>query len=78
MNGIGVRGGVPPEVREAQIARLAEFLKGDHGLREWRPPRVSPSGGQVRPARRRGTEGLAGGMAAGHGGVQGCLRPAAR
>jgi hypothetical protein len=36
MNGIGVRGGDPPEVQEAQIARLAEFAKGDDRLREWR------------------------------------------
>jgi hypothetical protein len=36
MNGIGVRGGRPPEVQEAQIARLAAFLKGDDRLREWR------------------------------------------
>lgn len=36
MNGIGVRGGDPPEVQEAQIARLAEFAKGDDRLREWK------------------------------------------
>jgi hypothetical protein len=36
MNGIGVRGGGPPEVQEAQIARLIEFMKGDDRLREWR------------------------------------------
>ncbi|OBH88763.1 hypothetical protein [Mycobacterium sp. E2733] len=35
MNGIGVRGGAPPEVQEAQIARLAEFAKGDSRLRHW-------------------------------------------
>ena len=34
MNGIGVRGGSPLEVREAQIARLAEFAKGDDRLRD--------------------------------------------
>ena len=36
MNGIGVRGGSPPEVREAQLARLAAFAKGSPRLREWR------------------------------------------
>jgi hypothetical protein len=36
MNGIGVRGGSPPEVQEAQIARLAAFAKGDDRLRGWR------------------------------------------
>ena len=36
MNGIGVRGGAPPEVQEEQIARLAAFAKGDDRLREWR------------------------------------------
>jgi hypothetical protein len=36
MNGIGVRGGSPPEVQEAQIARLAAFAKGDDRLRDWR------------------------------------------
>lgn len=36
MNGIGVRGGSPPEVQEAQIARLVEFAKGDDRLREWK------------------------------------------
>ena len=35
MNGIGVRGGMPPEVQEAQIARLAAFGRGDDRLREW-------------------------------------------
>jgi hypothetical protein len=35
MNGIGVRGGSSPEVREAQIARLMEFAKHVQGLREW-------------------------------------------
>ena len=33
MNGIGVRGGSPPEVTEKQIARLVEFAKGDDRLR---------------------------------------------
>jgi hypothetical protein len=36
MNGIGVRGGAPPEVQEEQIARLAAFAKGDDRLRDWR------------------------------------------
>ncbi len=36
MNGIGIRGGAPPDVQEAQVARLAAFLQGDHDLREWR------------------------------------------
>ncbi len=36
MNGIGIRGGSPPEVQEAQVARLVEFLKGDGRLRDWR------------------------------------------
>jgi hypothetical protein len=35
MNGIGVRGGAPPEVQEEQIARLVAFAKGDDRLREW-------------------------------------------
>ncbi|WP_231988569.1 hypothetical protein [Mycobacterium sp. 1274761.0] len=36
MNGIGVRGGVPPEVQREQIARLAAFARGDDRLRRWR------------------------------------------
>ena len=36
MNGIGVRGGSPPDVQAAQIARLAAFAKGDDRLREWK------------------------------------------
>jgi hypothetical protein len=36
MNGIGVRGGSPPEVQDEQIARLWTFLKGDDRLREWK------------------------------------------
>ncbi len=35
MNGIGVRGDAPPEVRERQLARLVEFARGDR-LRDWR------------------------------------------
>jgi hypothetical protein len=35
MNGIGVRGDAPPEVRERQVAQLVEFARGDR-LREWR------------------------------------------
>jgi len=36
MNGIGVRGGAPPEVSEEQLFRLVEFAKGHQNLREWR------------------------------------------
>ncbi len=36
MNGIGVRGGAPTEVTQEQIARLAEFARGDDRLRTWR------------------------------------------
>jgi hypothetical protein len=36
MNGIGVRGGVPPEVLNWQIERLGAFERGDDRLREWR------------------------------------------
>jgi hypothetical protein len=36
MNGIGVRGGDPPEVQEAQIARLVAFGRGGESLREWK------------------------------------------
>jgi hypothetical protein len=36
MNGIGVRGGAPPEIQKRQIARLAEFARGDERLRDWR------------------------------------------
>lgn len=36
MNGIGVRGGDPPEVQEAQIDRLLEFAKGDNRLQQWK------------------------------------------
>ncbi|CAA0138251.1 Uncharacterised protein [Mycolicibacterium vanbaalenii] len=36
MNGIGVRGGTPPEIRERQIAKLVEFTRGDGRLRAWR------------------------------------------
>ena len=35
MNGIGVRGGSPPEVQDEQIARLVAFAKGDNRLRDW-------------------------------------------
>ena len=35
MNGIGIRGGAPPEVIKQQAARLAEFAKAG-GLTEWR------------------------------------------
>lgn len=36
MNGIGIRGGAPPEVRERQTAALVKFAKGDGRLRTWR------------------------------------------
>jgi hypothetical protein len=36
MNGIGVRSGVQPGVRDRQVARLAEFGRGDSRLRAWR------------------------------------------
>jgi plasmid stabilization system protein ParE len=36
MNGIGVRGGAPPEVRKRQITQLAAFAGGDERLRDWR------------------------------------------
>lgn len=36
MNGIGVRGGSPPDVAKAQLERLAEFARGREGLRRWR------------------------------------------
>jgi hypothetical protein len=36
MNGIGVRGGSPPEVRAEETARLMEFVRGDGRLREWK------------------------------------------
>lgn len=36
MNGIGVRGGAPPDVQERQTARLVEFARGDGRMRSWR------------------------------------------
>jgi hypothetical protein len=36
MNRIGVRSSAPPDVRDQQVARLAEFGKGDSRLRNWR------------------------------------------
>ncbi|WP_235733761.1 hypothetical protein [Mycolicibacterium austroafricanum] len=36
MNGIGVRSGAPPEVRNEQLAQLQEFVRGDIRLRDWR------------------------------------------
>ncbi len=35
MNGIGIRGGQPPEVREEQIGKLVAFARGDDRLRTW-------------------------------------------
>ena len=36
MNGVGVRGGAPLEVRERQVTRLVAFARGDGRLRDWR------------------------------------------
>jgi hypothetical protein len=36
MNGIGIRGGASPEVQEAQLQRLTEFITGNGGLGDWR------------------------------------------
>jgi hypothetical protein len=36
MNGIGVRGGSPPDVQDEQMAELWAFLRGDDRLREWK------------------------------------------
>jgi len=36
MNGIGVRGGAPPEIRAEALARLAEFARSDSRLRDWK------------------------------------------
>lgn len=36
MNGIGVRGGASPEVREEQLGQLKEFVKSVKSLRSWR------------------------------------------
>ena len=36
MNGIGVRGGAPPEVQKRQITQLVAFAGGDERLRDWR------------------------------------------
>ncbi|AKS35854.1 hypothetical protein AFA91_32455 [Mycolicibacterium goodii] len=36
MNGVGVQGGTAPEIRAEQLARLAEFARGDGRLNEWR------------------------------------------
>ena len=36
MNGIGVHGGSPRDVQNAQIARLMAFLRGDDRLRGWK------------------------------------------
>lgn len=36
MNGIGVRGGAPPDVAREQLARLKAFAGGDGRLRSWR------------------------------------------
>lgn len=49
MNGIGVRGGGSAEVTEAQVARLAEFAKGDHDMREWRRREYARLAGRFDP-----------------------------
>jgi hypothetical protein len=36
MNGIGIRGGTPPEIARQQAHRLASFAKSRGGLNEWR------------------------------------------
>lgn len=36
MNGVGVRSGLPPQVCAEELARLAEFARGDNRLRDWR------------------------------------------
>ncbi len=36
MNGIGIRGGVTPQVRDEQAYRLSEFARGHQILRDWR------------------------------------------
>ena len=36
MNGIGVRGGNPPDVQDEQMGELWAFLRGDDRLREWK------------------------------------------
>jgi len=36
MNGIGMRGGAPPEEQARQRERLLAFAKGDGRLRDWR------------------------------------------
>ena len=46
MNGVGVRGGAPQEVREQQLAWLTSFAAGDDRLRDWRRheyPRLAAS-----------------------------------
>jgi len=49
MNGIGVRGNAPPDVREAQIERLLKFAKGDDRLSEWRQHEYSWLAGRFDP-----------------------------
>ena len=41
MNGIGVRGGVPTEVRDQQIANLVAIARGDGRLTTWRDQEYS-------------------------------------
>lgn len=36
MNGIGIRGGVAPEILDEQIAAMLAFARGDSRLRTWR------------------------------------------
>ena len=78
MNGIGVRGGAPPEVQQAQIERLMAFLE-----RRRRPARVAQSriflvGKQVRSSSRHPIEDVAARMAAWQERIAGRLRTLAR
>jgi hypothetical protein len=49
MNGIGIRGGTTPEIRERQTARLAEFARGDDRLRDWRRKEYGRLAGRFDP-----------------------------
>lgn len=49
MNGIGVRGGSPPDVKRAQLERLVEFVRGHGGLRRWRDREYSRLAGKFDP-----------------------------
>lgn len=62
MNRIGVWGGSPPDVQQAQGARLAAFARGDDQLREWRSLQCARLAGAFDC--RRAAVGLAGGVGA--------------